>query len=264
MNSGIYQIENLISGRRYIGSTVNFKNRFRQHKCGLRGGKHENTHLQKAWAKYGEDAFSFTVLLYCEKENLIFHEQRVIDTYNYNSMYNISPTAGNCSGCVHPKETLRGNPGARKGSIPWNKGKVGVYSSEAIKQMSETAKGRIISEETKRKMSDAMKGRISPLRGRTPSIEARNKISKSLIGNTYHKGISHSEETRRKMREAHNRPGYHKKITSLQALEIRDMRRHGVSRKELSLKYGLKPDTIYKIYTGRLWPNVGGISCQPT
>ena len=31
----------------------------------------------------------------------------------------------------------------KKGFIPWNKGKIGVYSKEMLKQMSDSCKGRV-------------------------------------------------------------------------------------------------------------------------
>tara|TARA_Y100000780_G_scaffold33157_1_gene27081 strand:+ start:967 stop:1188 length:222 start_codon:yes stop_codon:yes gene_type:complete len=46
-----------------------------------------------------------------------------------------------------------------KGQEPWNKGKVGVYSKETKRKMSESQKGRKKSKETKRKISKANKGR---------------------------------------------------------------------------------------------------------
>jgi len=37
--------------------------------------------------------------------------------------------------------------------IPWNKGKIGVYTPEVLKQMSESSKGRIVSQETRDKLA---------------------------------------------------------------------------------------------------------------
>lgn len=111
---------------------------------------------------------------------------------------------------------------AIKGSTPWNKGKKGlqkawnkgiarteeqkVYHSRIMKGKT---KGRILSEETKRKMSKARKGKNScspehmeKLRqlsiGRKPSEETRKKMSSSQ------KGRKHSMETRLKIKEANS------------------------------------------------------------
>jgi group I intron endonuclease len=60
---GIYKIECIVSGRIYVGSTcVDFKKRWKKHKQRLRNNYHENDYLQKAWNKYGEDNFVFSII----------------------------------------------------------------------------------------------------------------------------------------------------------------------------------------------------------
>lgn len=56
-------------------------------------------------------------------------------------------------------------------------------------------KGKILSEETRRKISESHKGKIL-------SEETKRKLSEANKGNTYHKGKKHSEETRIKISEA--------------------------------------------------------------
>lgn len=53
---GIYAIENKINHKRYYGSTANWTSRKNEH---INGRKNKNPHLQAAWNKYGEDAFTF-------------------------------------------------------------------------------------------------------------------------------------------------------------------------------------------------------------
>jgi hypothetical protein len=62
MESGIYIIKNIINSKLYIGSTCNFKTRFKYHLKKLRNNNHDNQKLQKAWNKYGEDNFIFEIL----------------------------------------------------------------------------------------------------------------------------------------------------------------------------------------------------------
>lgn len=65
-------------------------------------------------------------------------------------------------------------------------------------------KGKILSEETKRKLSESRKGKQSGMLGRRHSEETRRKLSESHRGKSSgHKGKHHSEETRRRMSEAH-------------------------------------------------------------
>lgn len=121
MSAGIYIIENRVDGRFYIGSAVNLVARERKHRNDLRRGVHCNHHLQTAWHKDGEDALAFRTLLVCDREHLLFYEQRAIDGYQAAVRgYNIHPTAGSFLGFVRGpfseehKAKLRA---ARKGRV---------------------------------------------------------------------------------------------------------------------------------------------------
>jgi group I intron endonuclease len=60
---GVYKITNTLDGKVYIGSTtIDTDWRWSTHLALLRRGKHHNRHLQRAWDKYGESAFSFEVV----------------------------------------------------------------------------------------------------------------------------------------------------------------------------------------------------------
>ena len=87
----IYAITNTLNGKRYVGSTKDFKRRIQQHLCLLRSNRHFNVHLQRAWNKYGEDVFRFDVVEMCVGKNLFHREQLWIDHCGY---YNVSPIAG--------------------------------------------------------------------------------------------------------------------------------------------------------------------------
>lgn len=58
---GIYTITCVKTGKVYVGQTGNVRRRWGGHKWDLRKGKHRNAHLQRAWNKYGADAFIFAV-----------------------------------------------------------------------------------------------------------------------------------------------------------------------------------------------------------
>ena len=73
--SGIYTILNKINGHRYIGQSKNVRTRLWQHKSLLKNNRHtyktgELSLLQKAWNKYGEDAFEFKIIEFCEIDKL--------------------------------------------------------------------------------------------------------------------------------------------------------------------------------------------------
>jgi len=82
----VYAIENAVNGRRYIGSTTNYKSRWHTHKSALRRGKHHSFILQKAWDKYGEKSFEFKLLLICPKDMRIEYEERLMPLQDYNVM----------------------------------------------------------------------------------------------------------------------------------------------------------------------------------
>ena len=67
MKSGIYIIKNLLNEKIYVGSSVNIKKRFQEHKLNLRKNEHANFHLQKSWNLHGEENFIFVELEYCDK-----------------------------------------------------------------------------------------------------------------------------------------------------------------------------------------------------
>jgi len=100
--SGVYTIQNNVSGKIYIGSSKVLNNRLRQHRSALRGGYHQNIHLQYSWNKYGEEAFTFRTLLICAPEQMRQYEQRVIDglrpEYNQSlSAFSGVPFGGTCT-----------------------------------------------------------------------------------------------------------------------------------------------------------------------
>jgi group I intron endonuclease len=155
--SGIYNIICLVTLKHYIGSAVCFRKRWNAHKHLLNKHKHNNLHLQRAWNKYGANAFEFVVIEYVDdKLQLTKIEQMYIDAeWGKNTLYNFSPTAGNTFGVKLSKETRA------KISTALTKRIHKKRSEETRRNMSEAQKGKKASEETKRKMSAANSGEKS-------------------------------------------------------------------------------------------------------
>jgi group I intron endonuclease len=165
VKSGIYQIANLSNGKIYVGSAVSLKGRWRVHLHDLRHEKHHSSKLQRAWKKYGESCFSFTVIEYVEdKAQLVIREQYYLDTFrSATNGYNVSKIAGSTLGVR--------------------------YSEESRRKISAIAKCRVATEETRRKMSETRKGRKrGPM-----SQDAKEKIRQAALGRKA------SPETRAKM-----------------------------------------------------------------
>ena len=78
---GIYKIENKVTDKVYIGKSVNIEKRWIQHRCHLNNNVHANDYLQKAWNKYGENGFNFSVLCECEESVLDEKEIYYINLY---------------------------------------------------------------------------------------------------------------------------------------------------------------------------------------
>ena len=55
-------IFNIVNNKCYVGSTKNFRKRKFEHFRVLRNNKHHSKHLQRAWNKYKEENFSFSIL----------------------------------------------------------------------------------------------------------------------------------------------------------------------------------------------------------
>ncbi len=95
--SGIYRILCKPTGKIYIGSAVNLRERWGQHRRSLYRGNHRNCHLQHAWNKYGEGCFVFSILELVEVPNLLPAEQEWLDKTrcaDRNIGFNIYDTAG--------------------------------------------------------------------------------------------------------------------------------------------------------------------------
>lgn len=78
-DSGIYKISFKENDSFYIGSTVGFKRRERDHLRSLSRNKHKNIIIQNAYNKYGKDSFKFEILAKCPPEYRVKLEQWFID-----------------------------------------------------------------------------------------------------------------------------------------------------------------------------------------
>ncbi len=178
---GIYEILNIINGKRYIGQSVDVYKRYRSHVNKLNNNTHRNTYLQNSWNKYGKESFVFNIIEQCDVDDLDELEQFYIlhyNTCNRKCGYNLD------SG---------GNSNKR-------------LSDETRRKISESHKKENLSDETRYKMSQAAKKRCATqewidfhyniVSGHRVSDETKLKMSKS------HTGKKHDDATREKIRKS--------------------------------------------------------------
>jgi group I intron endonuclease len=102
--SGIYKIQSIIKPERiYIGSAENINDRWACHLTGLKKHNHHSRKLQRHYDKYGLGDLQFSVLLGCDKDDLLKTEQYFIDSYN--PYFNICKIAGSNIGVKRSEET---------------------------------------------------------------------------------------------------------------------------------------------------------------
>lgn len=128
MKCGIYEILNIKNNKKYIGSSFDINIRWIIHRSLLKGGIHDNNHLQRSYNKYGIDNFVYNIIEECLEEDLFNREQYWMDQYPYEMLYNQRPSAKSNKGFKHSLDTrkrmsdyhkVNSNSGRFKLTIPY-------------------------------------------------------------------------------------------------------------------------------------------------
>lgn len=226
--SGIYKIQSIKKPDRiYIGSSVNVSNRWKGHLRDLKNGKHHSKKLQRHYDKYGVSDLHFSLLIGCDKDNLIPNEQFFIDSYT--PYFNVRITANSNLGLKMGPSWNKGKKAteqakinqskSHKGQIAWNKGKKNVYSNETLEKMKTSLKGRKVWNKGKKyhfhnKRDNSVylgrkhtpeaiiKMKIAQSNRPPMSEERKRQISLIKMGNRNMVGKKRSEETKEKIRKS--------------------------------------------------------------
>lgn len=171
----IYIIKCFKNKKIYVGSSADVNRRLRGHLSNLKSNIHENVILQRAFNKYGEDAFSFEILETClSHEDMLSREQYWINTFSATKDkdgYNMRPVSGSNLGFKHTPEAKEKIRQARlnKKHTPETKAKIAAknagnknakgakYTDAQRQQCRLNRLGKKHKEETKLLMSIKMK-----------------------------------------------------------------------------------------------------------
>ncbi len=165
MTIGIYEILNIDTGIRYIGSSFDIEDRIKGHFKKLNRNNHSNKHLQNSYNIHGKNKFAVTILeivtfidedIATKDKILRGKEQCYINKYNFDLLYNQCPVAGSTKGRKHSQETKTKISASNTGKPSWLKGKK-------------------LSEEHKKNLSCNKKGRTNKLKG-TETLNGRKAI----------------------------------------------------------------------------------------
>ena len=180
MNHYVYEITNLINGKKYIGK--------RSCKCSIEEDKYMGSGklLKKAIDKYGKENFKKDILQICESEEMAYEWEKVyieqIKAYENPMYYNMA--MGGFGFTSEENRKLWKNHEYRK------------IQSERMKKMWENPHYR-------KHMSEAHKGQVSPMKGKRHTKEAREKIIKANIERWKDPNSAfNSKEFRKKMSES--------------------------------------------------------------
>lgn len=184
------------SGRIYIGQTINLKSRKRDYSTNK---SKTQVKIYNSINKYGWDTHTFEVIDECPTDynKFLLNLKEIYWIDYYNSMEDgLNCTQGGCgsTGRRLSEETKKKISEAKKGSVPSNKGKIGLQKAwnkgipqtDDVKEKlriastgNKNAKGAIRSDEYKNKMSECKKGKPGTRLGSIMSEETKKKISET-------------------------------------------------------------------------------------
>jgi group I intron endonuclease len=155
--SAVYRIKNIVSGRVYVGSSVDIERRWGDHRWLLKAGRHHSRKLQRSWTKHGPSAFILEIIeIVADPTVLLAREQYWISALNATCPrrgLNILPTAGSHLGAKR-------SPAARKRMSDAGLGKKmpprSIAHLEALRKVN---LGKVMSAESRARMSAAQKAR---------------------------------------------------------------------------------------------------------
>lgn len=248
---GIYQIKNLINGKIYVGSAENLSNRKSVHFTTLKKNIHNNSYLQNAWNKYGEENFIFEIIEIIpvnDKNYRLSREQWWIDNmrcmYNQNG-YNLSPTAGSTLGVIYSQDSKKNISNSLKGKLSGKNNPSAKINNEIAKQIRIDYSTKQYSQ---KELTEKYKLSI-----RTIQLTLYNKIWKDI--NYIYDSQQFSEFHKKRIGQSQKgEKSNNNKLTQKQVNEIRiKYFQKNISMHKLSLYYNVSKATIQNIIENKTW-----------
>ena len=192
-NYGIYGIVNKINGKVYVGQTgERFLRRFWHHQWKLRDNSHDNSYLQNAWNKYGEDNFEYVVLEVVEDSSLLDElEIKYIENYkNKDLSYNMLLGGGGRRGFKMAESTKKLIAEKNRQHMLGTK-----HSEETKRKMSKARSGKYVNRKTDILNQDIVRNiKLLLISGKTASEVSKElgidyKLINNLISNNTWKTV---------------------------------------------------------------------------
>lgn len=174
----VYEILNLVNGKRYIGKAANVKARWREHLRIAKSLLDNSFIIHRAIAKYKPENFQFKILFEFENEQdalnkeieLISYYKTNIHKYGNDYGYNLTDGGDGVSGRVLSEESRQKISVARQGII---------FSDETLEKMRQAKLGR------KHTMEHIEKQRLASL-NKKRAAETIEKVSVAMTGENNH------------------------------------------------------------------------------
>jgi group I intron endonuclease len=180
--AAIYMWTNILSGKRYVGSSVDLLNRLKLYFSVVSLNRNKSMYINNALLNHGYSAFTLSILEYIDISNLSLEQTRKLilerEQYYLDTLmpeYNILAVAGSFLGYKHTPETITFLSEANKGKN---------HPMFEITGKDHPRFGIFLSDETKAKMSEVQKsidrtGEKNPrgMLGRSHSSDTLIKMS---------------------------------------------------------------------------------------